>query len=149
MPGQLEFPTSSGWPPSFWASSIASRYTFGTCAAAIHPKTSASASYLLPGSSRSSHRQTLSLVVFRDVILKVDHDQCTAFHIAVLHKFVFRCTAAVTSGNQNLPSLVTHGRSLNARSSSQSRPSRKSYPSSASISAGWPYSLSQISTSCK
>ena len=27
------------------------------------------------------------LIVFRDVILQVDHDQCTVFHIVVLHKF--------------------------------------------------------------
>ena len=30
---------------------------------------------------------TNSLIVFRDVILQVDHDQCTVFHIVVLHKF--------------------------------------------------------------
>ncbi len=27
------------------------------------------------------------LVVFRNVILQVDHDQCAVFHIAILHKF--------------------------------------------------------------
>lgn len=27
------------------------------------------------------------LVVFRDVVLQVDHDQCTVFHLVFLHKF--------------------------------------------------------------
>ena len=48
-------PAFSSWQPSFWASSTASRCTFGTCAASIHPKTSASASYRLLENSRSNH----------------------------------------------------------------------------------------------
>ena len=41
-PCQPGRPAFSSWPPLFWASSTASKCTFGSCAASIYPRTSRS-----------------------------------------------------------------------------------------------------------
>ena len=58
------YPAFSNWPPSFWASSTASGYTFGAGAASIHPSPSVSASYQLYENNRSIHGGNHHIIAF-------------------------------------------------------------------------------------